>query len=142
MHQSNGGPQARTHEVQHFAGDDKVVQAVHDFLHAARPVPLDPGSGVSAADHICADMALTKWFLCGAEGAFEKDEGLAYTFAEKAARKGLPSAEFAMGYYFEVGIGVRADVEKARVWYEKVRFCSLFIIRFFSTVCMEADEER
>lgn len=30
-----------------------------------------------------ADMALSKWFLCGAEGAFEKDENLAYVFAEK-----------------------------------------------------------
>jgi len=28
-------------------------------------------------------MALSKWFLCGAEGAFEKDEALAVTFAEK-----------------------------------------------------------
>lgn len=28
-------------------------------------------------------MALSKWFLCGAEGAFEKDENLAYVFAEK-----------------------------------------------------------
>ena len=46
-------------------------------------------------------MALSKWFWCGAEGAFDKDENLAFTFAEKAARKGLPSAEFAMGYYKE-----------------------------------------
>ena len=30
-----------------------------------------------------ADMALSKWFLCGADGAFEKDEGLAVTFADK-----------------------------------------------------------
>lgn len=30
-----------------------------------------------------ADMALSKWFLCGAEGAFEKDENLAFVFAEK-----------------------------------------------------------
>lgn len=67
-------------------------------------------------------MALSKWFLCGAEGAFEKDEGLAVVFAEKAARKGLPSAEFAMGYYCEVGIGVSKDVQRARGWYEKVNF--------------------
>ena len=45
-----------------------------------------------------ADMALSKWFLCGADGCFEKNEGLAFTFAEKAAKRGLPSAEFAMGY--------------------------------------------
>ena len=65
-------------------------------------------------------MALSKWFLCGADGAFEKDESLAYTFAEKAARKGLPSAEFAMGYYAEVGVGGPKDLEAARRWYTKV----------------------
>lgn len=67
-------------------------------------------------------MALSKWFLCGAEGAFEKDEGLAYIFAEKAASKGLASAEFAMGYYCEVGIGrpgAAKDIPKALAWYEK-----------------------
>jgi TPR repeat protein len=68
-----------------------------------------------------ADMALSKWFLCGAEGCFDKDEHLAFTFAEKAARKGLPAAEFAMGYYFEVGVGGRKDLAQARKWYEKVR---------------------
>ena len=57
-------------------------------------------------------------------GGFEKDEGLALTFAEKAARKGLPSAEFAMGYYAEVGVGQPKDVKKAIVWYERVRLLS------------------
>ena len=65
-------------------------------------------------------MALSKWFLCGAEGAFEKDEALAYTFAEKAARKGLPSAEFAMGYYAEVGMGGPKDLQASVKWYKWV----------------------
>jgi len=64
-----------------------------------------------------ADMALSKWFLCGADGHFEKDEHLAFTFAEKAAGKGLPTAEFAMGYYHEVGVGCEPDVAVARQWY-------------------------
>lgn len=55
----------------------------------------------SAAGARDADMALSKWFLCGAEGCFGKDERLARTFAEKAAKRGLESAEFAMGYYCE-----------------------------------------
>jgi hypothetical protein len=46
-------------------------------------------------------MALSKWFLCGAEGCFDKNEGLARTFAEKSARKAHPNGCFAMGYYFE-----------------------------------------
>lgn len=44
-----------------------------------------------------ADMALFKGFLCGSEPAFSMNEELAYRFAEKAAKKGLASAEFALG---------------------------------------------
>ncbi|EJC99101.1 HCP-like protein [Fomitiporia mediterranea MF3/22] len=66
-----------------------------------------------------ANLALSKWFLCGAEGFFEKDELLARTFAERAARAGLPSAEFAVGYYWEVGIGSVKDMRRAKRWYEK-----------------------
>lgn len=61
---------------------------------------------------------LSKWFLCGSE-AFDLQESLAFTFAEKAARKGLPSAEFALGYYYELGIGGRKDIELSRRWYAK-----------------------
>ncbi|KAJ3872193.1 hypothetical protein F5051DRAFT_456705 [Lentinula edodes] len=77
-----------------------------------------------------ADMALSKWFLCGSRisgpnnsppstssGGFDKDEQLALIFASKAALKGLPSAEFAMGYYHEVGIGGPIDIDEALRWY-------------------------
>ncbi|PBK94885.1 HCP-like protein [Armillaria gallica] len=76
-------------------------------------------SKASQAGEVEADMALSKWFLCGSEGAFEKDEGLAWVFAERAANQGLPSAEFAMGYYAEVGVGGPIDVVKAIDWYRK-----------------------
>ncbi|TIB84157.1 hypothetical protein E3Q19_04459 [Wallemia mellicola] len=66
-----------------------------------------------------ADMALSKWFLCGHEGAFAKDEKLAFTFAEKAARGNLPSAEFALGYYYEVGVGGIVDLSLAKKWYAR-----------------------
>lgn len=65
-----------------------------------------------------ADMALSKWFLCGSE-SFDLQEDLAFTFAEKAARKGLPSAEFALGYYFEIGIGGKQDIDQSKRWYRK-----------------------
>ena len=65
-----------------------------------------------------ADMALSKWFLCGSE-SFEVQEGLAFTFAEKAARKGLPSAEFGLGYFFEIGIGCAQSTEQAKKWYDR-----------------------
>ncbi|KAI8969754.1 hypothetical protein BD414DRAFT_502548 [Trametes punicea] len=97
----------------------------HAYEFATPPFPFDPLLSVqyyslaSQQGEIEADMALSKWFLCGAEGAFDKDEGLAWTFAEKAARKGLPSAEFALGYYAEVGIGGPKNIDTARKWYER-----------------------
>lgn len=66
-----------------------------------------------------ADLSVSKWFLCGAEGCFEKNEGLAYTFAEKAARKGLATGEFALAYYHEVGVGCVQNLSIARKWYTK-----------------------
>jgi hypothetical protein len=77
----------------------------------------------SQAGEVEADMALSKWFLCGAEGAFEKDEQLAYMFAEQAVKQGLPSVMFVMGYYSEVGIGTPGgkNLGAAREWYEKAR---------------------
>ncbi len=66
-----------------------------------------------------ADMAISKWFLCGYEGVFEKDEGLAFTYAQRAAQSGLATAEFAMGYFYEVGIHVQADFKISRSWYEQ-----------------------
>ncbi len=91
-------------------------------------------SKASQAGEVEADMALSKWFLCGSEGAFEKDEGLAWVFAERAANQGLPSAEFAMGYYAEVGVGGPIDVVKAIDWYRKASLLSHFaalVLTFF-----------
>ena len=66
-----------------------------------------------------ADMAISKWFLCGHEGLFRKNEELAFTYAQRAAQTGLPTAEFAMGYFFEIGIFVPTNIKEARIWYGK-----------------------
>ncbi|KAJ6153801.1 Chitin synthase activator (Chs3) [Penicillium chermesinum] len=66
-----------------------------------------------------AEMAISKWFLCGHEGIFEKNDELAFTYAQRAAQSGLPTAEFALGYFYEVGIFVAADLKEARSWYAK-----------------------
>ena len=66
-----------------------------------------------------ADMAISKWFLCGYDGVFEKNEELAFVYAQRGAEGGLATAEFAMGYFYEVGIYVRADLKISRSWYEK-----------------------
>ncbi|KAL8735597.1 MAG: hypothetical protein Q9166_000766 [cf. Caloplaca sp. 2 TL-2023] len=66
-----------------------------------------------------ADMAISKWFLCGQKGLFEKSDELAFVYAERAAQTGLPTAEFAMGYFYEIGIHVRSDLNESKNWYTK-----------------------
>src|ERR1700710_831613 len=66
-----------------------------------------------------AEMAISKWFLCGYEGVFQKNEELTYVYAESAADSGLATAEFAMGYFHEIGMDVPVNIEKAKEWYEK-----------------------
>lgn len=65
-----------------------------------------------------AEMAVSKWFLCGYDGLFEKNEEFAFVFAQRAAHSGLPTAEFAMGYFYEIGMFVPQNVSEARRWYE------------------------
>lgn len=66
-----------------------------------------------------ADMSISKWFLCGYEGEFSKNEELAYTYAQRAAVTGLATAEFAMGYFHEIGMHVPVNIDKALEWYDK-----------------------
>ena len=66
-----------------------------------------------------AEMAISKWFLCGHEGVFEKNEELAFTYAQRAAIDGLATAQFAVGYFYEVGIYVNMDLKEAKDWYRK-----------------------
>lgn len=68
-----------------------------------------------------AEMAISKWFLCGHDGLFEKNEELAFTYAQRAAVNGLGTAQFAMGYFYEVGIYVTSDMQSAREWYQKAK---------------------
>jgi TPR repeat protein len=66
-----------------------------------------------------ADMAISKWFLCGNEPEFPKNEELAYQYAQRAAAAGLATAEFAMGYFNEIGMHIPVNLDKAQEWYEK-----------------------
>lgn len=52
-----------------------------------------------------AQMAISKWFLCGHEGVFEKNEELAYVYAKRAAQQQLATAEFALGMIARINIG-------------------------------------
>ncbi len=66
-----------------------------------------------------ADMAISKWFLCGYENVFEKNEELAFTYAQKAAMTKMATAEFAMGYFYEIGMYVKPDLAESERWYKK-----------------------
>lgn len=65
-----------------------------------------------------ASLGVSRWFLFGYEGFFNKNEQLAYKYAKQAADAKLATGEFAMGYYHEIGIDVPKDVREAKKWYE------------------------
>ena len=46
-------------------------------------------------------------------------------WARRAANKGLSKAEYAVGYYAEVGIGIKQDIEFAKRWY--MRAAGIFV---------------
>lgn len=64
-----------------------------------------------------AALGVSRWFLFGYEGNFAKNEALAFKYAKQAADAKLPTGEFAMGYYHEIGIHIQKDLAEARRWY-------------------------
>jgi len=64
-----------------------------------------------------SELALSGWYLTGSEGVLQQSDTEAYLWARKAALAGLAKAEYAMGYFTEVGIGVPANLEDAKRWY-------------------------
>ncbi|TKA63943.1 hypothetical protein B0A49_10399 [Cryomyces minteri] len=69
-----------------------------------------------------SELALSGWYLTGSEGVLEHSDTEAYLWARKAASaegggQAAGKAMFAMGYFTEVGIGCRADLDEAKRWY-------------------------
>ncbi|KAI8447561.1 hypothetical protein BY996DRAFT_7688001 [Phakopsora pachyrhizi] len=64
-----------------------------------------------------SELALSGWYLTGSGNVLRQSDEEAYLWARRAASKGLAKAEYAVGYYSEVGIGVKADLEEAKRWY-------------------------
>ncbi|KAL5336849.1 hypothetical protein BJX70DRAFT_261640 [Aspergillus crustosus] len=95
------------------------------YEHGKLSCPKDPALSIhfytSAAQggHPLAMMALCAWYLVGAEPVLEKDENEAYEWAKQAAELGLAKAQYALGYFTEMGIGCRRDPLEANVWYVK-----------------------
>lgn len=85
--------------------------------------PIDPRLSISwyskaaVQEEHQSELALSGWYLTGAEGVLQQSDTEAYLWARKAATAGLAKAEFAMGYFTEVGIGCPPSSEEAKRWY-------------------------
>ncbi|CAN8100672.1 unnamed protein product [Discula destructiva] len=64
-----------------------------------------------------SELALSGWYLTGSDNVLSQNDTEAYLWARKAAMAGLAKAEYAMGYFTEMGIGVPANLEDAKRWY-------------------------
>ncbi|KAI9741080.1 MAG: hypothetical protein M1834_002793 [Cirrosporium novae-zelandiae] len=95
------------------------------YEHGKLGCPRDPGlsvhfyNGAAQLGHPMAMMALCAWYMVGAEPVLEKDENEAFEWAKKAAETGLVKAQYAVGYFSEMGIGCRRDPLEANAWYVK-----------------------
>ncbi|KAI7901627.1 uncharacterized protein BX663DRAFT_513471 [Cokeromyces recurvatus] len=69
--------------------------------------------------HKEACFALTAWYLVGSPNVLPQSDEQAYGWAKRAADTGLPKAEYAMGYFTEVGIGCEKNPTLALQWYQK-----------------------
>lgn len=95
------------------------------YEHGKLNCPRDPAlsvhfyTGAAERGHPGAMMGLCAWYMVGAEPILEKDEEEAYEWARRSAELGYVKAEYAVGYFTEMGIGCRRDILEANVWYVK-----------------------
>ncbi|KAI9782045.1 MAG: hypothetical protein M1835_004122 [Candelina submexicana] len=95
------------------------------YEHGKLSCPRDPGlsvhfyTGAAQQGHAIAMMALCAWYMVGAEPVLEKDENEAYEWARRSAECGFAKAQYAVGYFSEMGIGCRRDPLDANAWYVK-----------------------
>lgn len=68
-------------------------------------------------NHKEACFALTAWYLVGAPGILPQSDTEAYLWAKRAAEQGLAKAEYACGYFAEMGVGTQKDLSEAKGWY-------------------------
>ena len=85
--------------------------------------PIDPRQSIvwysraAVQEEHQSELALSGWYLTGSEGVLQQSDTEAYLWARKAAQAGLAKAEYAMGYFTEVGIGAPTNIEDAKRWY-------------------------
>jgi TPR repeat protein len=85
--------------------------------------PIDPRQSIAWYTRAAAqgehqsELALSGWYLTGSDGILQQSDTEAYLWARKAANSRLAKAEYAMGYFTEVGIGCTANLDEAKKWY-------------------------
>ena len=93
------------------------------FEYGSLGCPVDPRQSImwysraAQREEHQAELALSGWYLTGSEGVMAQSDVEAYLWARKAAVAGLAKAEYAMGYFTEVGIGTAPNLEDAKRWY-------------------------
>jgi len=93
--------------------------------------------GMAAAKgHGDSMFELAGWYLTGSEVSYagdgenksevayiiEPSNETAFQWTRKAAERNLPKAEFAIGYFYDNGIGINKDPEEAMKWYYVASF--------------------
>ncbi|KAM0281928.1 hypothetical protein ACHAQH_003274 [Verticillium albo-atrum] len=109
-------------ELAHPEANFRMGEA---YEHGKLGCPRDPAlsvhfyTGAAEKGHAAAMMGLCAWYMVGAEPILEKDEEEAYEWARRSAELGFVKAQYAVGYFTEMGIGCRRDILEANVWYVK-----------------------
>ncbi|KAH8917630.1 HCP-like protein [Atractiella rhizophila] len=107
-------------QLGHAPSQNRLGQA---YEYGNLTCPVDPRRSIAWYTRAAergdkeSELALSGWYLTGSEGVLKQSDTEAYLWARRAANKGLPKAEYAVGYYSEVGIGVKQDVDEAKKWY-------------------------
>lgn len=67
--------------------------------------------------HSLSCTALASWCLVGIPGILPSSEKQAYHYTLVATRASLPKAEYALGYFTELGIDIAQDLSLTLHWY-------------------------
>ncbi|KAH6600728.1 hypothetical protein BASA50_002111 [Batrachochytrium salamandrivorans] len=65
-----------------------------------------------------AQLSLAGWYMTGADDILNKDERRAFGLASLAADQRLPRAQYTVGYFYERGVGIPANLDQALVFYK------------------------
>ena len=104
------------------------------YEYGSMGCPVDPRQSIAwyskaaVQEEHQSELALSGWYLTGSEGVLQQSDTEAYLWARKAAQAGMAKAEYAMGYFTEVGIGAPANLEDAKRWYWRAACESLPVV--------------